>query len=81
MARARLPQQAEGPRNRRFRKMRGGNPAGISNRIFASNPVFLGTERVSGETVTDLFCQARDVPGDAAGGVDQAGLGAEKSAL
>ena len=53
----------------------------LFNRNFASNPGFLGTERVSGETVTDLFCQARDVPEDAAGGVDQAGLGAEKSAL
>ena len=81
MARARLLQQAEGPRNRRFRKVRGRNPAVLFNRNFASNPVFLGTERVSGETVTDLFCQARDVPGNGAGDIGVAGRGAEKSAF
>ena len=81
MARARLPQQAEGPRNRRFRKMRGGNPAVLSKRNFAYNPIFLGIERVSGEMVTDLFCQAQDVREDSAGGVDVTGLGAEKSAF
>ena len=81
MARARLPQQAEGPRNRRSRKVRGRNPAVLFNRNFASNPGFLETERVSGETLTDLFCQARDVPGNGAGEVDVAGLGDDKSAL
>ena len=81
MARARLPQRAEGPRNRRFRKGRGGNPAVLFNRNFASNPVFLGTERVSGEMVTDLFGQARDGRGDSAVGVGATGLGVEKSAF
>ena len=53
----------------------------LFNRNFASNPVFLGTERVSGKKVTDLFCLSRDVPGNGAGEIGVVRRGAEKSAF
>ena len=56
MVRVKLASEARRPSNRRFKKMRGGNPAAFFYRNFAFSPIFLGTERVSGKKVPDLFC-------------------------
>ena len=53
----------------------------VGNRKFLSNPIFLGTERVLGKKVTDLFCLPRDVPGNGAGEIGVVGRGAKKSAF
>ena len=49
--------------------------------LFAFSTGYLGTERVSGKKVTDLFCLSRDVPGNGAGEIGVVRRGAEKSAL